>query len=217
MHSKDGDWVAEALESMALMGGEEEEEEHSDYGEDDGVSLDSIDLPENSLSFDFREFRAGSNISLLEALVSDVRALLLEPLRTVEEEDELALYEDRDIPALTRDYELETKHMSMPTVNTESTGCSSMATAESYRDDSFLQDEGPIGKHLSMILLPQIDANDEVKPPEIEDIVDDVVDDDDIELLSEEVNLNKHEATLSRRKRLLRRIRRACLMCSQHL
>jgi hypothetical protein len=225
MHSTDGDWVAEALESMALMGveeEEEEEEEHSDYGgEDEGVSLGSIDLPENTLSFDFREYRAGSNISLLEAIVSDVRALLLEPRSTGEGEDELAWHEDRDFPTLSQDYELETKHTSMTTVKTENTGCSSKATAESYREDSFLQDEGVIATHLFMILLPQIDAGDEVKLPEIKDIADDdtagdVVDNDDIELLSEEVNLDKHEAILSRRKRLLLRIRRGCLLCSKH-
>jgi hypothetical protein len=212
MHSENGDWLSGGfgLDTIALMN-----EEQSDYCEDDGLSFDSFDLPENTVSFDFREFRAGSNISLLEAIVSDVRAFMTEPL-AAEEEDELEWQEGRDIKSLNRDYELETKHMSMTTANTESTGCSSKAVAESSLVDSFLHDEGTIATHLSMTLLPQIleaNGNDGWKPPEVEDVLDD---DDDIELLSEEVNLDKHEATLSRRKRLLLRIRRGLLMCSQH-
>jgi hypothetical protein len=229
----DRDWISDGLESLKLMGGGGEDDDQSDYCEDDGdgVSLNSfdhtIDLPENTLSFEFRDFPAASNISLLEALVSDIRALMIDPLRVAaEDEGELEWHERRDmIPSLTRDYELENnKHMSMTTVNTESTGCSSQATAETSSPvDSFLHDEGPIVTPLFMILLPLIAVNHEAKPAEViedainddEDVIDNI-DDDDIELLSEEVNLDKHEATLSRRKRLLLRLRRSCAMCSEN-
>jgi hypothetical protein len=225
------DWVSDGLKSLKLMGNDDDEEQ-SEYGEDGGGgSLNSsfdytIDLPENTLSFDFRgELPAGSNISLLEALVSDVKSLMIERLNSAaQEEDELDDWQEgrRGFSPLTRGYELETKHMSMTTINTESTGCSSQATAETSSPVYFLHDEGTVHvTPLSMILLPPLIAvNDDVKPPEVvENVINDVeddFDDDDIELLSEEVNLDKHEATLSRRKRLLLRFRRTCLMCSEN-